>query len=81
MTTHQKDFAVHLSEAQPGLWNWRVIAPDGQIALTGAATAQASAFEQADLFRRYLSRFGAEDATPVRPDPANRVRLRCVRSR
>ncbi len=60
MAAQHTDFALQLSEVQPGLWNWRVLDWEGEVALTGATTARETAFEQGELFRRYLSRFRSE---------------------
>jgi hypothetical protein len=60
MASHQTDFALHLSEVRPGLWNWRVLDEEGEVALIGATTAKETAYEQGELFRRYLCRFSAE---------------------
>ena len=74
MAAQHPDFALHLAEVHPGLWNWRVLDEDGQVALTGATTAKETAYEQGELFRRYLTRFGVEHRAG--PSGPNRPGLR-----
>ncbi|WP_395944415.1 hypothetical protein [Brevundimonas sp.] len=75
MAAQQTDFALQLAEVQPGLWNWRVLDQEGEVALTGAATARDTAYEQGELFRRYLCRFSAARRGPF-PDGTVSPRLK-----
>jgi hypothetical protein len=60
MAAQHTDFALHLAEVRPGQWNWRVLGDDGEAAVTGDTTTKETAYEQGELFRRYLCRFSAE---------------------
>ncbi|KDP94897.1 hypothetical protein ER13_08535 [Brevundimonas sp. EAKA] len=60
MAAQHTDFALHLAEVRPGLWNWRLLGDDGEAAVTGDTTTKETAYQQGELFRRYLCRFSAE---------------------
>lgn len=59
MIEQPSDFAVQVLAGPASRWTWQVVAADGEVALVGVTAARASAFDQAELFRRHLSRTAA----------------------
>lgn len=59
MVAEQSGFAVRLDQSAPGAWTWAVLDETGGEAASGETAREDVAREQAEFFRRSLTRFRA----------------------